>query len=98
VRHARGLLTRPGDTVTSIARLLGVSRNTIYKYVPELKGERIALAETTAAAELPRPAQSTETSRLRLVAELLPIPRTDSLLFRVYGSSFFWSSEHQGLG
>ena len=35
IRHARNLLTRPEDTV-SIARLLGVSRATIYKYVPEL--------------------------------------------------------------
>ena len=35
IRHARDLLTRPEDTV-SIARLLGVSRATIYKYVPEL--------------------------------------------------------------
>ena len=36
VRHARDLLTRPDNTVSSIARLLGVSRATIYKYVPEL--------------------------------------------------------------
>jgi DNA invertase Pin-like site-specific DNA recombinase len=58
VRHARDLLTRPGNTVTSIAKLLDVGRNTIYKYVPELKGGRVALAEATAAAELPRPAKS----------------------------------------
>ncbi|MEQ4726217.1 recombinase family protein [Nonomuraea sp. B19D2] len=36
IRHARDLLTRPENTVSSIARLLGVSRSTIYKYVPEL--------------------------------------------------------------
>ncbi|MEV0322692.1 recombinase family protein [Streptomyces sp. NPDC050658] len=60
VGHARDLLTRPGNTVTSIAKLLGVSRNTIHKYVPELKGGRVALAEATAAAELPRPAKSAE--------------------------------------
>ncbi|WP_326824923.1 hypothetical protein [Streptosporangium sp. NBC_01756] len=45
LRHARVLLTRPDPTrpdptrpdatVTSIAWLLGVSRSTIYKYVPE---------------------------------------------------------------
>ncbi|MEV4108302.1 helix-turn-helix domain-containing protein [Nonomuraea sp. NPDC049695] len=35
VRHARNLLTRPENSVSSIARLLGVSRSTIYKYVPE---------------------------------------------------------------
>jgi DNA invertase Pin-like site-specific DNA recombinase len=37
VRHARALFTQPDATVSSIARLLGVSRSTIYKYVPELK-------------------------------------------------------------
>ncbi|MER5934967.1 recombinase family protein [Streptomyces sp. NPDC002054] len=57
VRHARDLLTRPENTVTSIAKLLGVSRNTIYNYVPELKGGRQALAEATTTAELPRPAK-----------------------------------------
>jgi DNA invertase Pin-like site-specific DNA recombinase len=36
IRHARDLLTRPDNTVSSIARLLGVSRAIIYKYVPEL--------------------------------------------------------------
>ncbi|QVI19672.1 recombinase family protein [Nocardia tengchongensis] len=36
VRQARALLTRPDETVSSIARLLGVSRSTIYKYVPEI--------------------------------------------------------------
>ncbi|WP_436840681.1 recombinase family protein [Streptomyces griseoloalbus] len=60
VRHARDLLTRPGNTVTSIAKFLGVSRNTIYKYVPELKGGRVALAEAATSAELPRPAKSAE--------------------------------------
>jgi len=37
IRYARDLLTRPEKTVASIATLLGVSRNTIYKYPPELK-------------------------------------------------------------
>jgi DNA invertase Pin-like site-specific DNA recombinase len=36
VRHARDLLARPDNTVSSIARLLGVSRSTIYKHVPEI--------------------------------------------------------------
>jgi DNA invertase Pin-like site-specific DNA recombinase len=36
VRHTRDLLTHPESTVSSIARLLGVSRATIYKHVPEL--------------------------------------------------------------
>jgi predicted transcriptional regulator len=42
VRHARDLLTRPDNTVSSIARLLGVSRSTIYKYVLETTGDRSA--------------------------------------------------------
>lgn len=40
VRHARALLAEPDTTVASIARLLGVSRSTIYKYVPELSPSR----------------------------------------------------------
>jgi DNA invertase Pin-like site-specific DNA recombinase len=36
IRQARTLLTRPDESVSSIARLLGVSRTTLYKYVPEL--------------------------------------------------------------
>ncbi|MEV6544206.1 recombinase family protein [Streptomyces sp. NPDC051665] len=58
VRHARDLLARSENTVPSIAKLLGVSRNTIYNYVPELKGGRLALAEATNTAELPRPSRS----------------------------------------
>ncbi|MER7212432.1 recombinase family protein [Streptosporangium sp. NPDC000239] len=37
VEHARHLLTNPTATVTSIAKLLGVSRSTLYKHVPELR-------------------------------------------------------------
>lgn len=51
-------LGRPENTVTSIAKLLGVSRNTIYNYVPELKGGRLALAEATSTPELPQPTRS----------------------------------------
>ncbi|MGW8526983.1 recombinase family protein [Nocardiopsis sp. NPDC055824] len=40
VRHARDLLSRPDNSVASIARLLGVSRSTLYKHVPELSGGR----------------------------------------------------------
>jgi DNA invertase Pin-like site-specific DNA recombinase len=36
VAHARDLLSRPENSVASIARLLGVSRSTIYRHVPEL--------------------------------------------------------------
>ncbi|MEU8867989.1 HTH domain-containing protein [Streptomyces umbrinus] len=50
--------SRPENTVTSIAKLLGVSRNTIYNYVPELKDGRLALAEATSTPELPQPTRS----------------------------------------
>ena len=44
IRLARDLLTRPDNTVSSIARLLGVSRATIYKYIPEVTTGRPAAA------------------------------------------------------
>ena len=44
IRHARDLLTRPDNTVSSIARLPGVSRATIYKYVPEVTTGRAGSA------------------------------------------------------
>ncbi|WP_433356299.1 helix-turn-helix domain-containing protein [Microtetraspora malaysiensis] len=49
------LLAQPDATIASIAQLLGVSRATIYKYVPELKtGQRPQLeAGAPAPAELP---------------------------------------------
>ena len=42
IRHARDLLARPDNTVSSIARLLGVSRATVYKYVPEVTTGRVS--------------------------------------------------------
>lgn len=50
IRHARGLLTDPENTVASIAKLLGVSRTTIYKYVPELSAGRDSLVPSSRAA------------------------------------------------
>ena len=55
IRHAGHLLTRPENTVASIAKLPGVSRNTIYKYLPELKQGRAALTRCTRAESDPRP-------------------------------------------
>lgn len=52
VRHARALLTQPEATVSSIARLLNVSRSTIYKYVPELASGRPVVEQPAARAEL----------------------------------------------
>jgi DNA invertase Pin-like site-specific DNA recombinase len=44
IRQARDLLSLPGNSISSIARLLGVSRPTIYKYLPELAaGHRLAV-------------------------------------------------------
>jgi len=43
VERARRMLAQPEETVSSIAKLLGVSRATLYKYLPELspaRGER----------------------------------------------------------
>jgi DNA invertase Pin-like site-specific DNA recombinase len=53
IQHARVLLARPDSTVSSIARLLGVSRATIYKYIPEITAaglppDRRALPDVTA--------------------------------------------------
>ncbi|MFQ6331255.1 transposase [Nocardia sp. CWNU-33] len=36
IRQARAILTRPDETVSSVARLHGVSRGTLYKHIPEL--------------------------------------------------------------
>ncbi|MEU1879061.1 helix-turn-helix domain-containing protein [Streptosporangium sp. NPDC020072] len=70
------MLTQPDATVSSIARLLNVSRSTIYKYVPELATGRPAAERPTVRAELeaghrfPRSAPTR-----RLVAHWLTAPR-----------------------
>lgn len=46
IRHARAMLTDPAASISSIAKLLGVSRMTIYKYVPELAAGRASLVAT----------------------------------------------------
>ncbi|MFF0737732.1 recombinase family protein [Streptomyces chartreusis] len=55
IRHARALLVQPENTVTSIAKLLGVSRTTLYKYVPELRVGRDALVSGDRGPALPGP-------------------------------------------
>jgi DNA invertase Pin-like site-specific DNA recombinase len=53
IRQARVLLTRPEESVASIARLLGVSRTTLYTHVPELRdGGRAAVATAVHAEAL----------------------------------------------
>jgi transposase-like protein len=53
VRHARALLADPENTITSIAKLLGVSRTTVYKYVPELAVGRDSLVPNSRTATAP---------------------------------------------
>jgi DNA invertase Pin-like site-specific DNA recombinase len=50
VHQARTMLARPENSVASIARMLGVSRSTLYKHVPELGG-RQPVAPSTEARE-----------------------------------------------
>lgn len=52
VRHARAMLTDPEASISSIAKLLGVSRMTIYKYVPELAAGRASLIAGDARKEI----------------------------------------------
>jgi DNA invertase Pin-like site-specific DNA recombinase len=54
VRHARAMLSQPDASVAAIAKLLSVSRSTLYKYVPELKEGRAAVASAR-RAELEAP-------------------------------------------
>ncbi|MCD2196575.1 recombinase family protein [Actinomycetospora endophytica] len=42
VHQARTMLARPENSVASIARMLGVSRSTLYKHVPELGGRQVS--------------------------------------------------------
>jgi DNA invertase Pin-like site-specific DNA recombinase len=49
IRQAR-TCTLPGNSISSVARLLGVSRSTVYKYLPELAG-----GHRPAAGQIPPP-------------------------------------------
>lgn len=52
IRHARAMLTDPEASISSIAKLLGVSRTTIYKYVPELAAGRASLVSAQPGKEI----------------------------------------------
>ncbi|MDX3713358.1 recombinase family protein [Streptomyces europaeiscabiei] len=53
VRHARAMLADPEASISSIAKLLSVSRTTLYKYVPELRaGHRPAVGGEAQRASL----------------------------------------------
>jgi transposase-like protein len=62
IRQARDLLTLPGNSISSIARLLGVSRSTIYKHLPELADGR-----NPAAGQIP-PSRPGLPARLAITA------------------------------
>ncbi len=56
IRQARHLLTLPSNSISSIARLLGVSRSTIYKHLPELADRHNpAAGQIRVTAVLPAP-------------------------------------------
>jgi AcrR family transcriptional regulator len=42
IRAARDMLPNPGHSITSIARLLGVSPGTLYNHIPDLRELRPA--------------------------------------------------------
>ncbi len=77
VRHARDLLARPNNTVSSIARLLGVSRSTIYKYVPELGGRVEGTAPALEAVLAALPADTRPVPDITTYDDLLTVPRPD---------------------
>lgn len=55
IRHARAMLADPEASISSIAKLLGVSRMTVYKYVPELRAGHRPAAAATPRVELESP-------------------------------------------
>ncbi|MFB6678709.1 helix-turn-helix domain-containing protein [Streptomyces sp. NPDC056390] len=61
IRHARALLAQPDNSVASIAKLLGVSRTTIDKYVPRTR-RRTGLSDRRAG---PGTAHSSRLTRAR---------------------------------
>jgi DNA invertase Pin-like site-specific DNA recombinase len=79
VRHARDLLPNPDNTIGSIAELLGVSRSTIYKYVPDLAEIRAAMrpAPESAPAALPATTAAASTAVIEpLTDTVVPITAT----------------------
>lgn len=52
ILHARSMLANPEASITSIAKLIGVSRTTVYKYVPELRAGHRPSVDTRGRVEL----------------------------------------------
>ena len=78
IRHARNLLTHPDNTVSSIARLLGVSRSTIYKYVPELGGRTADATPALDTVLAALPAETRPPPDVTKYEDLLPSRRPPS--------------------
>ena len=72
IRQARDLLTLPVNSISSIARLLGVSRSTIYKHLPEL-----ANGHRPAAGQIP-PSRPGLPARLAITATQVARPDAGS--------------------
>ena len=72
IRQARDLLTLPSNSISSIARLLGVSRSTIYKHLPEL-----ANGHNPAAGQIP-PSRPERPARLATTATQVARPDAGS--------------------
>ena len=72
IRQARDLLTLPSNSISSIARLLGVSRSTIYKHLPEL-----ADGHRPAAGQIP-PSRPGLPARLAITATQVARPDAGS--------------------
>jgi len=75
IRHARDLLTHPDNTVSSIARLLNVSRSTIYKYVPEFSTSSTADTPALATVLAALPADTRPALDVTKYEDLLPSHR-----------------------
>ncbi|MFF0286814.1 hypothetical protein [Streptomyces sp. NPDC005262] len=79
IRAARDLLPDPGRSITSIAKLLGVSPGTLYNHIPdlcELRGVGASSWRGTAPADrMPRTDDaSIPTTRPQCLLELEPLP------------------------
>ena len=90
IRQARDLLTVPGNSISSIARLLGVSRSTIYKHLPEL-----ANGHNRAAGQIP-PSRPGLPARLAITATQVARPDAGSGDNATSASSLRVQNGHQG--
>lgn len=69
IRAARDLLPDPGRSITSIAKLLGVSPGTLYNHIPDLRGLR---AGTVPASSKPPHSRQIRPSS---ISAALPVPQ-----------------------